>query len=1090
MISLLNFVGKWGMLCPNPGSGGRNLMRRSRLVVCMASVAVGLLAMLGALMSESAPALTSLRGVVAPIYAATSQVENDQTTGGAAAASSATAGVLAESEWPMAGANPQRTSWTSEEVRGQLYPVWYKPIEAYIPPRVQIIAFEDRLYIASAKGLYALDVDTGALAWIYPTELPLGHSPTLFNDVAYVGGFDKRLHAINAQTGEGIWIFEAGAGFQTNPLVLDINGHTYIYAGNRDGYMYAIEDHGTTASLLWKHPTGGPILFSAAYLEGTIYFASNDTHAYALNAQSGELVWKSAKLPGAGFHSWWPVIYQDPGSGADVVILAGSSRYRRGLAPGPQKSIDLLDRDAIYPDHLTNPQGTPVGPRTGDGWIDATRITQYYEDNPAPDPTDPEEDRLYKPWRRTYLVLDRTTGQELTFDTDGDGHPEYAPLLTFNTQSGNRYPPVVGSDKILYQTNNYMSGPWITGGHVSGWRYGTPLISTPSSRWLPVDEPAAYSAGGNLIYWNYWNGNGSGAFDVTLPNTRFWDNGDPGTPDETREWVYFEYNLKDIVPVRSVSWEMWDRTNMVYEVSGEMNPPIPYKGKVYMHVANSVIAFAPQGGSPQRLPLAESMAVSDANISLPNQDQLKAKLASEVQKILDSGHLRPGYFNSGLFDGQAHPECGDNLADYWHSPSDTLYTLIRALPHLPGDLQQSTKSYLQNEFAVYAPYNVVHVGWRDGTNRDDFLLPPEVEADLVNHPPSIWSSYSFVGWGGMDTDAKFPPHMFYALWKYAQIFGGARQIFDDSQHRLEPVPGDAILAEYPFVHNAYIAGYLGYLELEKLAGYPTSSSIRTELDRLLELRVTTFAKDTPYYDIYHCRTLSIARNFMFLVPESGQYLHDHALAKVKEALDEYTQFNPYWFVSKFEATAQEGTLQILYDYNALFQAKALILKESREELAKYLDVPAFARGDLFYIQNLIAAIEAPRFLKKAAGQRYSDQGATITYTLSFFGTGNTLALTDTLSSGVSAPGNFELAGTSVTPTYDNVLHGLTWSETPSAGQAVAIGYSVVIVTSGTVALVNLAELTEVSSDPVIATAVVLANPYLVRLPLILEEITE
>jgi len=49
----------------------------------------------------------------------------------------------------------------------------------------------------------------------------------------------------------------------------------------------------------------------------------------------------------------------------------------------------------------------------------------------------------------------------------------------------------------------------------------------------------------------------------------------------------------------------------------------------------------------------------------------------------------------------------------------------------------------------------------------------------------------------------------------------------------------------------------------------------------------------------------------------------------------------------------------LLNYNALFQAKAYALKQPRSELTKYLDSPAFERGDLHYIQNLIAAIEAP-----------------------------------------------------------------------------------------------------------------------------------
>ena len=41
----------------------------------------------------------------------------------------------AEAAWPMAGANPQRTSWTPEEVPGQLRPVWFRPIEPFIPQK-------------------------------------------------------------------------------------------------------------------------------------------------------------------------------------------------------------------------------------------------------------------------------------------------------------------------------------------------------------------------------------------------------------------------------------------------------------------------------------------------------------------------------------------------------------------------------------------------------------------------------------------------------------------------------------------------------------------------------------------------------------------------------------------------------------------------------------------------------------------------------------------------------------------------------------------------------------------------------------------
>ena len=150
----------------------------------------------------------------------------------------------AEAGWPMAGANPQRTSWTMEEVRGNLRPAWYRPIEPYIPAKVQIIAANNLVYVSTAKGLYAFDADTGAQNWVYPTEMPLGNSPTIHNGVAYVGGFDDRIHAIDALTGRGLWTFTAGAGFDTNPVV--VNG--IIYMGNRDGYMYAVYANDRLAS--------------------------------------------------------------------------------------------------------------------------------------------------------------------------------------------------------------------------------------------------------------------------------------------------------------------------------------------------------------------------------------------------------------------------------------------------------------------------------------------------------------------------------------------------------------------------------------------------------------------------------------------------------------------------------------------------------------------------------------------------------------------------------------------------------------------------------------------------------------------------
>ena len=38
--------------------------------------------------------------------------------------------------WPMAGANPQRTSWTAANISGGLSLDWYRTITPYIPAKI------------------------------------------------------------------------------------------------------------------------------------------------------------------------------------------------------------------------------------------------------------------------------------------------------------------------------------------------------------------------------------------------------------------------------------------------------------------------------------------------------------------------------------------------------------------------------------------------------------------------------------------------------------------------------------------------------------------------------------------------------------------------------------------------------------------------------------------------------------------------------------------------------------------------------------------------------------------------------------------
>ena len=855
-----------------------------------------------------------------------------------------------EDEWSMSAANPERTSWVPQQVSGMHYVDWYRPIEAYIPQNVQIIASNNLLFISTAEGLYALSAANGAVMWRFDTEMPLGNSPTVSNGIVYVGGYDRKLHALHALSGAHLWEFSgAQAGYDTNPLVID--GKVFI--GNRDGNMFAIGAHGTPyqGQLLWKFKTGGPIHFSAAYKNGIVYFAAGDNYAYALNAEDGSLVWRSAKMPGDGYHSYWPVIYQD------FVIFTTAPAYRQGL-PGTNTLQDpngtrygtmtRIQADDLFP---SDPEGTPIGPTVPDpGWgagypvVDGSRIAQYLENNPNNHPN------RHKPWRRNMIVLDLMTGNEHTYDWDRDGYPEYIPAAFWGTNSGNQYPPIVGPNNVLYLNNVYMKTS-AGGGRIMGWMPGSPYLSVVGGQGA-IAEPQAISGGGNLIYRSI-------CCDRRVDYV--------GINSSIRGGTVWSYNLSGLAPGYDETWTIlpgWPRLkgwykgdsnsiNGIYHNVGVQNPMIPYKGRLYIHRSNAIIAFGPAPG-PGKLPLLRINS-AQSNSTQINEEELRARLEEEIQKMLTAGHLRPGYYGVGQF-------MYSELADYFENPGDTLYTLAKAYPYLSPTLQEQVRTYMKVEFDSYFDTEMYgEIGWSSGAAREWMPLPPELQASLGEFPDRV-QNYGF-SW-------NYPPHNFYAMWNYAQIFPqDAGLVYDLAKSKLQvPVPQPLVpgwFSERPFEYNAYIAGYIGFLNLQTLAGRTVvDSQLRTqvnnELNRLLQLRINTFEKDTPYGEYYfHKKHLDIARNFMMLVPELGDYMEQNARTIVQTAFNEYDYVAPYWFVSRFESAIGEGTMSNLYNYNAMFLAKAYILKASRAELTKYLDAPAFEKGDLFYIQNIIAALEAP-----------------------------------------------------------------------------------------------------------------------------------
>ncbi|MGE3841510.1 MAG: PQQ-binding-like beta-propeller repeat protein [Vicinamibacterales bacterium] len=864
----------------------------------------------------------------------------------------------ASAEWPTLGANQERTSAVREEVRGPLSAAWYRPFEPYINYKTQVIAADGRLFVSTARGLYALDSDTGAMLWVYPTETPLGHSPTYAGGTLYVGSYDRTIHRIDAATGQRMpgWTpHVAGAGFETNPLVS--NGR--IYAGNRDGYFYCLD--AITGALRWRFRTGAAIRNSAAMdASNTIYFASEDLHAYALQDAGDQerLLWRSSKLLGDTFSTYWPVVYRD------WVIFSGGMGYfyRPPYGDGVQLMWD--DKNDIDA-NLTARLGREPGDwAPGTVTMNAAPLLEHYET---------------KPHRRRVFLLNRATGEEYTFDSDGDGRPEYAPL-TFSgvTQSGSKYPPVVGHDGVLYSHVAIVSSKdlWTPAGALVGWKVGTATLSRVME-WekadQAADEPMAFSIGGDLAYWNLCCDRESGSFDLSVP---FGVTG--------RWWLFWAYSgrfqkLPDYEPMYDGDdgdgWGVYGGPLGIYGKHGAQNPWIPYRGKLFRIMGNSVVALARNGRARGPLGFARTASTRDM-VAVPTVGELKNRLAEEIEKVLAAGHLKPGLFRSNVGDyvlnGNGRSEMDQGIY-YFSSPGDTIYALLRALPHLPKNEQTKLREHIQKEMSAYPLDVYASVGHREGTPRQAAVVPPEYAVDFtVDKKTDVYNNRPW----------RFPLMAFYAAWKYAQIWPAeGPKLYQNLRAKLTlpaAVTDDALRVN-PQVLNAYLAGYLGFLELERTVGRPESADVRREYDRLLEIRLDNVSLDLPYQgeQAQHLKNFRMARHFMFLVPEIAKQLRTRRLKEVAELVGRIDQVTPYWFVEGYDATSQEGTHQQLYDV-ATFNAHAMILQTPYAQLVKYLDAPVFQVGDWFYLHNLISAIEAVERENAATRPAAVGQAASVT----------------------------------------------------------------------------------------------------------------
>ena len=178
-----------------------------------------------------------------------------------------------------------------------------------------------RFQPAAMAGLTQDQVPRLRLKWAFgfPDTSNANAQPTVVGGLLFIGGGDRKVHALDAKTGCTRWVFPTEAPVRTaisfSPL--DNNQFAVVF-GDVRANVYAV--NATTGTLIWKskvddHPaariTGAPTFYSGAVYVGvsSIEEATGSRPTYqcctfrgsvvALKAETGAQIWKAYTIPEA-----------------------------------------------------------------------------------------------------------------------------------------------------------------------------------------------------------------------------------------------------------------------------------------------------------------------------------------------------------------------------------------------------------------------------------------------------------------------------------------------------------------------------------------------------------------------------------------------------------------------------------------------------------------------------------------------------------------------------------------------------------------------------------------------------------------------
>ena len=903
------------------------------------------------------------------------------------------------SDWPMLARDAQRSGATATEVSPPFERKWHKlfPNEGMMTG-VQPVVADGKVFIGTLRGfVHAVNAETGGKLWSFQCRGAVLHTVAAAGGKVFCGSADGAISAINASDGKLAWEVQTGAAVWNAPVTYD----GLVIVGSRDQRLYAIE--AATGAVQWTAPTGGPLLASPAVdpKSSRVYIGAEDMRVYAFDLKDGRQVWRSAKLPGVTLRGYHPVIAPDgavlvtaaPGVSVDTfqallletskeiigdfaswrfskeanailreenfAALAKPETYpaqmaliRKRLSEeralqtffvlDPESGRERFVTPIVYSESMNGP-GAPalVSP---DGKVivkfQALLRSRYEHYSPflnvgeldtATGDIRPimDQTRTYGWFDSLLLVHDEQSQLSLGGSILINTHQDNVNGLDLRTLEGflepfcrNIHEPKAGEaltiwTRLLRDEPLPAGKEWLARGtavYGGGSVLDTAVsIAGDSFYYVPTHE---LNAGAAIIAYRM-NPAGNASKETKLP-----------PPDLTAgEWR----------AIQELPWD-WDtlEDRRLSHVLESLPEKVPGTRQAPL-TAQAVETVAAIGDADLDKFLWQAPRVRSAAKPTLYIAGLKSDLARAVQELISS-EWQPLIFPAGKFPEEAYRLFTD--------PIETLYTLSLAYGHLDLGLRSGVNAYVDKLSSPGGPLSGP-VGQRargpGGEVRSAYDPPPD---KLLRFQEDVFRS-----------DLA----RLYAIWMWAHVSGDWSKV-EAEWPRLARLIDERPNKMEEDCRNGHIAGLIAYCRLaermqdEKAIDAGVDSARRAIRERLeFEFAHT---RGGLIWQIPKMR--SAFSRWHFLTPEVGRLLEGQVKSIHAALMDRYVEYHrPTWWLAWNVETLMRN--ECPYEFPAMsadvFAARALVLRESAEKLAPFIDRP-WCRADEYYIQKLALTINA------------------------------------------------------------------------------------------------------------------------------------